>query len=130
MQPLATLRQNAALLGLPLVLVDLKIGPFSPADTAQMKRYLNWVRAHDQREREGDPIGLILCGSKNAQVVELLLSDPATSMDERIRVSQYLLLNQEEAIKERLALISEAYEQSHDTLSANDTDVRHVEGSA
>lgn len=104
-----------------LVLVDLKIGPFSPADAAQMKLYLNWVRLHDKRQGEADPIGLILCGSKNEQVVELLLSDPANSIDERIRVSQYLLLNSEEAIKERLALISEAYEQGHHTLSYNDT---------
>lgn len=103
-----------------LVLVDLKIGPFSPADAAQMKLYLNWVRLHDKREGEEDPIGLILCGSKNEQVVELLLSDPANSIDERIRVSQYLLLNSEEAIKERLALISEAYEQGSELLSSED----------
>jgi predicted nuclease of restriction endonuclease-like (RecB) superfamily len=93
-----------------LVLVDLKIGAFSPADAAQMKLYLNWARLNDKREGEEDPIGLILCGSKNEQVVELLLSDPANSIDDRIRVSQYLLLNSEEAIKERLALISEAYD--------------------
>jgi predicted nuclease of restriction endonuclease-like (RecB) superfamily len=99
-----------------LVLVDLKIGPFSPADAAQMKLYLNWVRVHDKREGEEDPIGLILCGSKNKQVVELLLSDPANSIDDRIRVSQYLLLNSEDAIKERLALISEAYEQGSGLL--------------
>lgn len=103
-----------------LVLVDLKIGSFSPADAAQMKLYLNWARLHDKREGEEDPIGLILCGSKNEQVVELLLSDPANSIDERIRVSQYLLLNSEEAIKERLALISEAYEQGSELLSSAD----------
>ncbi|HYO50468.1 MAG TPA: PDDEXK nuclease domain-containing protein [Chloroflexia bacterium] len=103
-----------------LVLVDLKIGPFSPADAAQMKLYLNWTRLHDKREGESDPIGLILCGSKNEQVVELLLSDPDNSLSKRIRVSQYLLLNSEEAIKERLALISEAYEQGRDRLSHGD----------
>jgi predicted nuclease of restriction endonuclease-like (RecB) superfamily len=105
-----------------LVLVDLKIGPFSPADAAQMKLYLNWARLYDRREGEADPIGLILCGSKNEQVVELLLSDPANSIDDRIRVSQYLLLNSEEAIKERLALISEAYEQGSGRLSPADKD--------
>lgn len=110
-----------------LVLVDLKIGPFSPADAAQMKLYLNWIRMFDKREGEEDPIGLILCGSKNEQVVELLLSDPATSLDERIRVSQYLLLNNEDAIKERLALISEAYEQGIDTLPPGDTVLGNAE---
>lgn len=103
-----------------LVLVDLKIGPFTPADAAQMKLYLNWTRLHDKREGEQDPIGLILCGSKNEQVVELLLSDPNTSLDNRIKVSQYLLLNSEEAIKERLALISAAYEQGKATSLATD----------
>jgi hypothetical protein len=37
-------------------------------------------------------------------------------------VSQYLLLNSEEAIKERLALISEAYEQGSDLLSSAEKD--------
>ncbi len=38
-------------------------------------------------------------------------------------MSSYLLLNSEEAIKERLALISEAYEEGHscDTLSFGET---------
>ena len=55
------------------VLIDLKIGALSPADIAQMQLYLNWVRTHDLAEGENDPIGLILCGSRNEQVVELLL---------------------------------------------------------
>ncbi len=104
-----------------LVLVDLKIGPFSPADAAQMKLYLNWTRLYDKRESEADPIGLILCGSKNEQVVELLLSDPNNSMDNRIKVSQYLLLNSEKAIKERLARMSEAYEQAHESFDFSTT---------
>jgi len=34
-------------------------------------------------------------------------------MDERIRVAQYLLLNSEGAIKQRLAEITAAYEEAH-----------------
>jgi predicted nuclease of restriction endonuclease-like (RecB) superfamily len=93
-----------------LVLVDLKIGSFSPADAAQMKLYLNWVRKHDLREGEAEPQGLILCGARDEQVIELLLADPATTIEERIKVAQYLLLNSEDAIKQRLAEISAAYE--------------------
>ena len=96
-----------------LVLIDLKIGPFTPADAAQMKLYLNWVRKYDVREGEAEPLGLILCGSRDEQVVELLLADPETTMDERIRVAQYLLLNSEGAIKQRLAEITAAYEEAH-----------------
>ena len=42
---------------------------------------------HDRREGEKDPIGLILCGSRGEQVVELLLS----SQTNRMKVAQYLL---------------------------------------
>jgi predicted nuclease of restriction endonuclease-like (RecB) superfamily len=97
-----------------LVLVDLKIGKLSPADIAQMKLYLNWARRYDRQEGENDPIGLILCGSQNEQVVELLLTDPLDSVDERIKVSRYLLLDSQDALKERLARISAAYEQMHE----------------
>jgi predicted nuclease of restriction endonuclease-like (RecB) superfamily len=96
-----------------LVLVDLKIGKLTPADIAQMKLYLNWARRYDRQEGENDPIGLILCGSRNEQVVELLLTDPVDSVDERIKVSRYLLLDSQDALKERLARISAAYEQMH-----------------
>jgi len=58
------------------VFVDLKMGKLTPADIAQMKLYVNWARRHDKREWENDPIGLILCGSKDSQVIELLLADP------------------------------------------------------
>jgi hypothetical protein len=75
-----------------------------------MKLYLNWVRKHDLREGEAEPLGLILCGARDEQVIELLLADPATTIDERIKVAQYLLLNSEDAIKQRLAEISAAYE--------------------
>lgn len=95
-----------------LVLVDLKIGSFETADAAQMKLYLNWTRQHDQQEGEADPVGLILCGSRNEQVVELLLADPRSSMDQRIKVAQYLLLQSEAALKERLAHLNAVYEQA------------------
>ena len=52
-------------------------------------------------------MGLILCGSKGQQVVELLLSGPGN----RVKVAQYLLLDSEDALKQHLAPISAAYEQ-------------------
>jgi len=52
-------------------------------------------------------VGLILCGSKGQQVVELLLSGPGN----RVKVAQYLLLDSEDALKQHLAPISAAYEQ-------------------
>ncbi len=91
------------------VIIDLKLGAMTPADIAQMKLYLNWTRKYDMREGESEPIGLILCGSKDEQVIELLLGDAETTVDERIKVAQYLLHDAQGALKRRLAQMSEAY---------------------
>ncbi len=56
---------------------------------------------------EEDPIGLILCGSRGEQVVELLLS----SQTNRLRVAQSLLPEDTAALQARLAQITAAYEQ-------------------
>ncbi len=93
-----------------LVLVDLKIGAFEPADAAQMQLYIEWTKRYDKQPGEEDPVGLILCGSKGRQVIELLLSGP----DNRIKVAQYLLLDSEESIKARLAQLAAAVEDLQD----------------
>jgi hypothetical protein len=56
-----------------------------------------------------EPIGLILCGSRGEQVVELLLS----SQTNRMRVAQYLLPEDTAALKARLARVTAAYEGQH-----------------
>jgi len=58
-----------------LVAVDLKIGPFVAADKGQMDLYLSWLKRHEWREHENEPVGLILCTSKKRQHVELLLAN-------------------------------------------------------
>jgi predicted nuclease of restriction endonuclease-like (RecB) superfamily len=55
-----------------LVAVDLKIGAFAAADKGQMDLYLAWLKAHDWRAGENEPVGLILCTSHRKQHVELL----------------------------------------------------------
>lgn len=102
------------------VFIDLKMGRLTHADVSQMKLYINWARRYDKRAGENDPIGLILCGSKNSQVIELLLSDPADSVDQRIKVAQYLLLDSETALKERLAQLSEAWRQARTEATQDD----------
>jgi predicted nuclease of restriction endonuclease-like (RecB) superfamily len=92
--------------------IDLKIGALTHADISQMQLYLAWARNHDMREGENEPIGLILCGSKKAQVIKLLLADETRTPDDRVKVAQYLLLQSEAAIKQRLAEISAAYEEA------------------
>src|ERR1019366_5779613 len=69
-----------------LVAVDLKIGPFIAADKGQMDLYLSWLKRHEWRARENEPVGLILCTSKKRQHVELLLAHGPHKM----LVSEYL----------------------------------------
>ena len=95
------------------VLIDLKIGALSPADISQMRLYLNWVRWYDLAEGENEPVGLILCGSQNEQVVELLLADSESTTDQRIRVAQYLLLDGQDALKEHLARLARISDEAH-----------------
>ncbi len=104
------------------VFIDLKIGAIAPADIAQMRLYLNWAKRHDMQDGENDPIGLILCGSKNEQVVELLLADSASTTDQRIKVAQYLLLDSQEALKERLAQLARLSDEAHEGGTRADAD--------
>ena len=69
-----------------LVAIDLKLGTFSAADKGQMDLYLSWLKEHEWREGENEPIGLILCSSKKKQHVELLLRHGPHKM----QVSEYL----------------------------------------
>jgi hypothetical protein len=102
------------------VFIDLKLGAITPADVAQMRLYLNWAKRYDTPEGETDPIGLILCGSKNEQVIELLLADSASTTDQRIKIAQYLLLDSEQALREQLAQMSEAWDRAKAQVTQDD----------
>ncbi len=109
----------------PPVLVDLKIGEIAPADIAQMQLYLAWTRQHDHAEGEADPIGLILCGSKDHAVIELLLADPDSSPDKRITVAQYLLPDSQEALRAGLTRIGAAYDAAREGGGGGGGTLRH-----
>lgn len=49
-----------------LLVIDLKVGPFSYADAGQMHLYLNYAREHWMKPGENPPVGLILCAEKGA----------------------------------------------------------------
>lgn len=55
-----------------LVAIDLTLGKFMPADIGQMQFYLRWLKKHDLRAGEDEPIGLVLCAEKSLDRVELL----------------------------------------------------------
>lgn len=91
-----------------LVAIDLKIGPFVAADKGQMDLYLSWLKQHDWREGENEPVGLILCTSKKQQHVELLLSHGPHKM----QVSEYLTqLPSKRVLADRLKIYSQMLEE-------------------
>jgi predicted nuclease of restriction endonuclease-like (RecB) superfamily len=57
-----------------LVLIDLKIGQFHPADAGQMNLYVNYAAEPLTRPDENPPVGLILCSQGNAAVAHYALS--------------------------------------------------------
>jgi predicted nuclease of restriction endonuclease-like (RecB) superfamily len=68
-----------------LVAVDLKLGKFAPGDAGQMEFYLRWLKKHEMRPGEEEPLGLILCAQKSDERIELF------QLAKRgIRVSEYL----------------------------------------
>jgi predicted nuclease of restriction endonuclease-like (RecB) superfamily len=86
-----------------LIAIDLKLGTFTAADKGQMDLYLSWLKEHEWREEENEPIGLILCSSKKKQHVELLLRHGPHKM----QVSEYLTkLPDKKLLEERLKLYS------------------------
>jgi len=55
-----------------LVVIELKLRDFKPADKGQMELYLKWLDRYDRQEDENSPIGLILCAGKSTEQIELL----------------------------------------------------------
>jgi predicted nuclease of restriction endonuclease-like (RecB) superfamily len=56
-----------------LVVIDLKLGKFTPADAGQMHLYLNYAREHWMLAGENPPVGLILCAAKDSAVAHYAL---------------------------------------------------------
>jgi len=54
-----------------LVVIDLKLGRFAPADIGQMEIYLRWLKKHEMQPWEEEPLGLILCSEKSNERVEV-----------------------------------------------------------
>lgn len=68
-----------------LVVVELKLGKFKPEYKGQVELYLNYLEKYEMNEGENPPIGIILCSSKEAEVVELMRLDEA-----RIHVAEVI----------------------------------------
>jgi len=68
-----------------LVVVELKLGDFQPADLGQIELYLRWLDRHERQPGEDRPLGLILCAGKKAETVEYLDLDRSG-----VHVAEYL----------------------------------------
>ncbi len=69
-----------------LVLIELKLGDFKPDYKGQVELYLKWLAKHEQQPGELSPIAIILCGGKDAEVVELMDLEP-----DNIHIGEYWL---------------------------------------
>jgi len=69
-----------------LVVVELKLGKFKPEYKGQVELCLNYLEKYEMNEGENPPIGIILCSSKEAEVVELMKLDEA-----RIHVAEVII---------------------------------------
>lgn len=67
-----------------LVVIELKLGRFMPADFGQTEFYLRWLDKNERKPWEESPIGLILCSEKSNERVELLVLDK-----QEIKVAEY-----------------------------------------
>lgn len=80
-----------------LVVIELKIGDFRPADSGQVELYLRWLDRYERQPGEEAPLAIILCAGKKEETVEIL--DLGKS---GIHVAEYLTeLPPREVLQER-----------------------------
>jgi len=90
-----------------LVLIELKIGEFIPHYKGQVELYLKWLSKYEKQEGEEEPIAIILCASKDSEVVELMDLER-----DNIHVSEYWLqLPPKELLERKLLTAIERVKQ-------------------
>jgi predicted nuclease of restriction endonuclease-like (RecB) superfamily len=82
------------------VLIDLKMGKFSPADAGQMHMYLNYFKENEAGEGDNAPIGIILCTDKS----ETLVKYATTGLPHHVFVSRYMTSLPSERELEKIVL--------------------------
>lgn len=80
-----------------LVAMELKMGKFKPEYISKMDFYLEALDRQIKKENENPSVGLLLCASKNDEVVEYAMSTTMSPM----LVSQYQLQLPDKAILEK-----------------------------
>jgi predicted nuclease of restriction endonuclease-like (RecB) superfamily len=96
-----------------LVLIELKLGEFKPEYKGQVELYLKWLAKHDQQADENPPIALLLCSSKDNEVIELMELE-----QDAIHVSEYWLQLPPKAVLQ--AKLHKAIEEARLRLEVGD----------
>jgi predicted nuclease of restriction endonuclease-like (RecB) superfamily len=98
-----------------LIVLELKLEPFSAAHKGQLELYLRWLDRYERAPGEEAPIGLILCAEKRREQIELLQLDQGD-----IRVAEYLTEKLPSALLERK--LHEAIRRARERLALPETD--------
>lgn len=77
-----------------LVVIDLKIGKFTHADSGQMHMYLNYAAEHWTHDDENPPVGLILCAEHDEAVARYSLE----GLPNKVMAGEYKLALPDEAL--------------------------------
>ena len=78
-----------------LVVIDLKLGKFTHADSGQMHMYLNYAREHWTNPEENPPVGLIICAQKDHALAHYALEN----LPNKVLAAEYkMILPDEKAL--------------------------------
>ena len=81
------------------ILVEVKNEPFKHAHVSQMYSYLNWYKQHKQQKGQRNPVGLIICKTKDTETVHYALGN----LKKEIFIAEYKVkLPSKEQIKRGL----------------------------
>lgn len=98
-----------------LILIELKLGEFKPEYKGQVELYLKWLEKNEKRADENSPIAIILCATKDDEVVELM-----DLTKENIHVSEYWLkLPSKKQLQQKLHSATEKALLNQDKKSHN-----------
>ncbi|MGH7171257.1 MAG: PDDEXK nuclease domain-containing protein [Gemmataceae bacterium] len=96
-----------------LVLIDLKVGKLTHADTGQMNLYLNYAAKNWTHPDENPPVGLILCSERNDAVAHYALGN----LHNKVLASEYkLTLPSERQLQDEMRKTVQALRQKWPTL--------------
>ena len=99
-----------------LVAIELKVGKFKPEYVSKMDFYLEGLDRQIKKNDENPSVGLLLCASKNDEVVEYAMSRTLSPM----MVSQYQLrLPDKEILRKKLQELANLPESEEKTGGIN-----------